>query len=165
MLTGWFRKRRSYVWPLLTSKYHAKHQWNVLDHCIWLNNCVGKRNYQSFFTFITCTVLLCCYVFAFTLVQLISIYLDESSGRSFKYALSQAPVSFLLLILCALLCIPVGGLTGYHCFLVMGGVTTHEQVWMLLTKSLLTPTGRPDSCDLRWLCDHLRSTCLITETL
>lgn len=70
---------------------------------------------------------MCFYVICFGLVHLIRLYL-ESSDRSFPRILSQAPVSLLLVILCFLLVIPVGGLTGYHCFLIMRGVTTHEQV-------------------------------------
>lgn len=99
---------------------------NEDHHCIWLNNCVGKRNYRSFFTFISTAFLLCCYVIAFSLVHLLSLYLE--GDRSFGHVLSRAPVSLLLAILCFILAMPVGGLTGYHCFLTMRGVTTHEQV-------------------------------------
>ncbi|KAI8968224.1 hypothetical protein BDF20DRAFT_827730 [Mycotypha africana] len=36
--------------------------------------------------------------------------------------------SFFIAIFCFLLLFPIGCLTGYHCFLVMRGVTTHEQL-------------------------------------
>ncbi|KAI7857885.1 DHHC palmitoyltransferase-domain-containing protein [Circinella umbellata] len=99
---------------------------NEDHHCIWLNNCVGKRNYRPFFIFIVTSVTLCLYIVAFSLVHLIRLYFDN--GLSFSTALSKAPVSLLLAILCFILVIPVGGLTSYHCFLVFRGVTTHEQV-------------------------------------
>ncbi|KAI9314117.1 DHHC palmitoyltransferase-domain-containing protein [Dichotomocladium elegans] len=110
---------------------HCKQCNNCVEiedhHCIWLNNCVGKRNYRYFFVFITTTLLMCFYAIAFILVHLIRLYLD-SKERSFKATLTEAPVSMLLLILAFILSIPLGCLTGYHCFLVMRGVTTHEQL-------------------------------------
>ncbi|KAI9301046.1 DHHC palmitoyltransferase-domain-containing protein [Cunninghamella echinulata] len=96
-------------------------------HCIWLNNCIGRRNYRSFFTFIVTASILCIYVFSFSLVQLVSLYLN-SGTNSFQAILSETPISLLLTILCFLLAIPVVSLTGYHCFLTMRGVTTHEQL-------------------------------------
>ncbi|KAI8149910.1 DHHC palmitoyltransferase-domain-containing protein [Fennellomyces sp. T-0311] len=99
---------------------------NEDHHCIWLNNCVGKRNYRPFFTFIVTSVTMCLYVVTFSLVHLVRLYLEL--GVTFGSVLSQAPVSLLLAILCFLLVIPVGGLTSYHCFLVLRGVTTHEQL-------------------------------------
>ena len=103
---------------------------NEDHHCIWLNNCVGKRNYRPFFVFIVTSVTLCLYIVTFSLVHLIRLYLDND--HSFGTALSKAPVSLLLAILCFILVIPVGGLTSYHCFLVFRGVTTHEQVCLFI---------------------------------
>ncbi|EIE86539.1 hypothetical protein RO3G_11250 [Rhizopus delemar RA 99-880] len=98
---------------------------NEDHHCIWLNNCVGKRNYKSFFTFIISCFLLCCYVVAFSLYHVIFIALGMNS---FGDALKQTPVSFFNVLFCLLLLFPMSCLAGYHCFLVMRGVTTHEQL-------------------------------------
>ncbi|KAI9481235.1 MAG: DHHC palmitoyltransferase-domain-containing protein, partial [Benjaminiella poitrasii] len=101
---------------------------NEDHHCIWLNNCVGKRNYTTFFTFIVCATILCCYVIAFSLTHVIKVYLDNKEKENFGGSLLHTPISFFIAILCFLLLFPIGCLTGYHCFLVMRGVTTHEQL-------------------------------------
>lgn len=59
------------------------------------------------------------------------MYLNGGT-HSFNIILSETPISLLLAILCFLLAIPVGSLTGYHIFLTMRGVTTHEQVCIYL---------------------------------
>ncbi|KAL7314952.1 Eukaryotic peptide chain release factor GTP-binding subunit [Mucor circinelloides] len=98
-------------------------------HCAWLNNCVGKRNYRSFFTFITSSALLCVFVICSGVYQLLFISRNqEQQPTSFGEVFSKAPVSFVLCIYCFVLLWLVGGLTLYHCSLVLRGVTTHEQI-------------------------------------
>lgn len=98
-------------------------------HCAWLNNCVGKRNYRSFFTFITSSALLCIFVICSVIYELLFISRNQvQQPASFGDVFSQAPVSFVLSIYCFVLLWLVGGLTLYHCSLVLRGVSTHEQV-------------------------------------
>lgn len=105
-------------------------------HCAWLNNCVGKRNYRSFFTFITSSALLCVFVICSGVYQLLFISRNqEQQPTSFGEVFSKAPVSFVLCIYCFVLLWLVGGLTLYHCSLVLRGVTTHEQVDSISSSS------------------------------
>ncbi|ORZ03143.1 DHHC palmitoyltransferase-domain-containing protein [Syncephalastrum racemosum] len=97
-------------------------------HCIWLNNCIGKRNYRPFFVFISTATLLCLFVIVFSIVQLVWNMRSMGISASFGEVFSSAPVSFVLAIVCFLLLLMVGGLTMYHCSLVLRGVTTHEQL-------------------------------------
>ncbi|KAL9558564.1 hypothetical protein MBANPS3_000854 [Mucor bainieri] len=98
-------------------------------HCAWLNNCVGKRNYRSFFTFITSSALLCIFVICSVVYELLFISRNQvQQPTSFGEVFSQAPVSFVLSIYCFVLLWLVGGLTLYHCSLVLRGVSTHEQI-------------------------------------
>ncbi|RCH84802.1 Palmitoyltransferase zdhhc14 [Rhizopus azygosporus] len=62
---------------------------------------------------------------SFSLYQVIFTALDIGS---FQIALQREPVSFAVALFCLILLLPVSCLTGYHCFLVMRGVTTHEQL-------------------------------------
>jgi palmitoyltransferase ZDHHC9/14/18 len=96
---------------------------------MWLNNCVGKRNYRSFFTFIFASALLCLFVILSSIYQLlyISKYQVDQPAQ-FNDVFSKAPVSFVLAIVCFVLLWLVGGLTLFHCSLVLQGITTHEQV-------------------------------------
>ncbi|KAJ2956191.1 hypothetical protein NQZ79_g7917 [Umbelopsis isabellina] len=52
----------------------------------------------------------------------------ESDPKSFVDALATAPLSFVVFVLCFLFMWSVGGLSAYHCWLVMRNVTTHEQL-------------------------------------
>ncbi|KAI9025200.1 DHHC palmitoyltransferase-domain-containing protein [Phycomyces nitens] len=101
---------------------------NEDHHCIWLNNCIGKRNYRPFFTFIVTATLLCLLVIVFSIVHLLLIVREHSGDVTFDVVFHAAPVSFVLAIVCFLLLWMVGGLTFYHCSLIFKGVTTHEQL-------------------------------------
>ncbi|KAI8073174.1 DHHC palmitoyltransferase-domain-containing protein [Gongronella butleri] len=96
-------------------------------HCIWLNNCIGKRNYRSFYAFVVTGTLLCFYILAFTIVQLVLMY-QEQNPRAFVAIIQQAPVTFALALISLLMLVPVGSLTSYHCYLTLRGITTHEQL-------------------------------------
>ncbi|KAG2205415.1 hypothetical protein INT47_007200 [Mucor saturninus] len=100
---------------------------NEDHHCIWLNNCVGKRNYTTFFTFVVGGTLSCSYIIAFSLAHVIILCL-ETTDKSFEKALAKAPVSFVVALICLILLFPICGLTFYHCILIMRGITTHEQI-------------------------------------
>ncbi|KAI8373851.1 DHHC palmitoyltransferase-domain-containing protein [Blakeslea trispora] len=107
-------------------------------HCAWLNNCIGKRNYRTFFTFITSAAILCIFVITSCIYEL--IYFSRQSA-SFSDVFSQAPVSFVLCIYCFILLWLVGGLTLYHCSLVLRGVTTHEQIRADIIKAKYPELG------------------------
>ncbi|KAI8097958.1 DHHC palmitoyltransferase-domain-containing protein [Gilbertella persicaria] len=106
---------------------------NEDHHCIWLNNCIGKRNYTTFFTFIVSATLLCCYAIAFSLSHVFRVFSQDSV--SFQQSLLRTPMSFFIALFCILLLVPIGCLTSYHCFLVMRGVTTHEQLRANLSQT------------------------------
>lgn len=71
------------------------------------------------------------YVIASVIYQLL-FYANQHDvnepRNDFGYVFSRAPVSFVLAIYCFILLWLVGGLTLYHCTLILRGVTTHEQV-------------------------------------
>lgn len=115
------------IYLKLTEYINKKKKEFEDHHCIWLNNCVGKRNYRPFFTFITVCVILCVFVIAFDIYQLFLIFRNNPE-EGFGFVLIQSPVSFALIVYCFILLWMVGGLTVYHCTLIVRGVTTHEQV-------------------------------------
>ncbi|CAG8434937.1 15388_t:CDS:2 [Funneliformis mosseae] len=62
---------------------------NEDHHCIWLNNCIGRRNYRTFFTFIATATILCIYVLGFCLAHLL-LLMKKSSN--FLDAIMDAPI-------------------------------------------------------------------------
>ncbi|KAG2218250.1 hypothetical protein INT45_006251, partial [Circinella minor] len=114
---------------------------NEDHHCIWLNNCIGKRNYRSFFVCILTSSILCLYIIVFCLVHILTVLQENGSDLSFGYMFSKAPISFVLAIVCFVLLFIVGGLTLYHCSLIMRGVTTHEQLRAHIMKAKDYPSN------------------------
>lgn len=90
-------------------------------HCVWLDNCVGHRNYKFFFCLLFWATFMCGFVFGATLEVLIQqLVYDELEGVSvvwlvitiFSFALGLS--TFMLLF--------------YHAYLISNGMTTIEHM-------------------------------------
>ncbi len=96
-------------------------------HCVWLNNCVGRRNYRYFFSYAGFGSVLAIFLLAFSATH-ISNYANHHN-ISFSQSLSgrtQERVAFAM-ILYSLLALPYpGSLFIYHLWLTARGETTRE---------------------------------------
>ncbi|CAJ0828048.1 9876_t:CDS:10, partial [Entrophospora sp. SA101] len=63
---------------------------NEDHHCIWLNNCIGQRNYRTFFTFIATSTLLCGYVVGFCLTHFLLV--KTTNNLDFVETLMRVPI-------------------------------------------------------------------------
>lgn len=91
---------------------------------MWLNNCVGRRNYRYFFTFVSTATVLSLLLIA-TCVAQMHVY-SRNEGISFRASISRLRVPFALIIYGGVSVIYPAALTGYHLFLMGRGETTRE---------------------------------------
>ena len=91
---------------------------------MWLNNCVGRRNYRYFFAFVSLSIVLGLFLSLASLGQLLH-YMDHNEG-GFVDAIKACPVPFAMFCY-GFLVIPYPvTLGGYHLFLMGRGETTRE---------------------------------------
>ncbi|KKK16481.1 DHHC zinc finger membrane protein [Aspergillus rambellii] len=108
--------------------YHCRVCDNCVEtldhHCVWLNNCVGRRNYRYFFTFVSTSTLLALFLLGASLAHIL-VYRSHE-GISFGAAIDKWRVPFAMVIYGAVAAPYPASLWAYHIFLVGRGETTRE---------------------------------------
>ena len=89
-------------------------------HCPWVGQCIGVRNYRTFYMFVSTSTMLCIYVFTFSLLNL-----TKEPGSLWR-AMSRDIISVTLIVYCFISVWFVGGLTAFHFFLISTNQTTYE---------------------------------------
>ncbi|XP_056597452.1 palmitoyltransferase ZDHHC18-B [Triplophysa dalaica] len=112
-------------------------------HCPWVGNCVGKRNYRFFYTFIVSLSLLTAFIFGCVTTHLA---LRSQGGSGMVFALQESPASALELVVCFFSVWSILGLSGFHTYLIAANLTTNEDIKGSFTaKSGNEDVGNPYS--------------------
>lgn len=119
-------------------------------HCPWIGNCIGKRNYWFFFTFVSSTGMLTIIVFVSAALQFFTLLRDQDEGafgELLQATMGKAPLATTLVLYCLGSGWFTIGLGVYHGYLVCVNQTTYEQV-----KGIFTEGSNPFDRGVRGNC-------------
>ncbi|TRY93564.1 hypothetical protein DNTS_026469 [Danionella cerebrum] len=96
-------------------------------HCPWVGNCVGKRNYRFFYTFIVSLSFLTAFIFGCVTTHLALIFIGHKEEMALCLPSKQVLPDILSFLL-YLLVWSILGLSGFHTYLVAANLTTNEDI-------------------------------------
>ncbi|XP_027205113.1 palmitoyltransferase ZDHHC9-like isoform X1 [Dermatophagoides pteronyssinus] len=94
-------------------------------HCPWVGNCVGQRNYRSFYMFL---LSLSAYGIFTSANEIVVILIEHKKIQSMWKVFHQSPIVITLLLLNILIIWSILGLTGFHTYLLINNMTTNEDI-------------------------------------
>nr|CAG4717519.1 unnamed protein product [Naegleria fowleri] len=118
-------------------------------HCPWTGTCIGKRNYKYFYWFLVSLTSGIIYAGLCGLIEIIvfvylattdnpnnpSGYHNDSVQTAILHCLMSSPISFIITLFSAVMCLSTGSLAVFHTFLVFSNLTTYENINRTYYKS------------------------------
>lgn len=113
---------------------HCRSCDNCVDgldhHCVFLNTCIGRRNYTTFYGML-CHMLGLCFVGLVGCIlhlYYLAVPRDPNAKRGFVHALQTSPASVAFFWIALIWMIPVACLWTYHTWLLCQNRSTVEQI-------------------------------------
>ncbi|SBT71313.1 palmitoyltransferase DHHC3, putative [Plasmodium malariae] len=108
---------------------------SVFDHhCMWVNNCIGKKNYKYFVGLLTVLTIFNCFVFLFCIIFFVISLKHDLIKERWKHFYGGYDDALFYILLCSLFVLNgtvfvlVIQLFGLHIFLISKKMTTYEYI-------------------------------------